>query len=202
MANNPRGRNELQIGPAVIDTLLPATQAARSVARLLQADAAIRAHDGDVDGAVDSCRALLNTGRSIGDEPFLISQLVRIAIGRTAMSATRRTLGQGEPSDASLAHLETLIRDEAGQPLILYAMRGERATMAELIRRIAAGEVPLSALDGGATKSSGAIQSAAQSFAGLFVGSQRAVALDWMNEAVAIARRPPLNKERCGRTGR
>ena len=112
VADHPRGRHELQLGPAVIDTLLPATQAARCVARLLQADAAIRAHDGDVDGAIDSCRALLNTGRSIGDEPFLISQLVRIAIGRTATIAARRVLGQGEPSDASLARLQALILDE------------------------------------------------------------------------------------------
>ena len=51
------------------------------MARLLQADAAIRAHNGDLDGALDSCRAILGAGRSIGDEPFVISQLVRIAIG-------------------------------------------------------------------------------------------------------------------------
>ena len=85
VANYPRGRHEIQLGPAVIDTLLPETQAARSVTKLLQADAAIRAHDGDLDGALDSCRAMLNSGRSIGDEPFIISQLVRVAIGITAM---------------------------------------------------------------------------------------------------------------------
>jgi hypothetical protein len=194
VADHPRGRHELQIGPAVIDTLLPATQAARDVARLLQSDAAIRAHDRDADGAIDSCRALLNTGRSIGDEPFLISQLVRIAIGRTATSASRRVLGQGEPSEAALARLQTLVLDESGQPLILYAMRGERATMEELIRRISRGKVPLSALDGSSPKSSSAVQSAATSFAGLFVGGQRAIALEWMNEAVAIARRPPAEQ--------
>ncbi len=43
VADFPRGRHELVIGPAVIDTLLPETQAARSVARLLEADAALRA---------------------------------------------------------------------------------------------------------------------------------------------------------------
>src|SRR5262249_29356563 len=128
VADLPRGRHELQIGRTVIDTRLSETQAARAVARLLQSDTGIRAHDGDVGGAIDSCRAILNPGRSIGDEPFLISQLVRVAIGRTALSAARRTLGQGEPSDASLERLEALIRDEADQPLLLYSMRGERAT--------------------------------------------------------------------------
>jgi hypothetical protein len=190
VADHPRGRHELQLGPAVIDTLLPATQAARSVARLLQADAAIRAHDGDVDGAIDSCRAILNSGRSIGDEPFLISQLVRVAIGRTATIAARRVLGQGEPSDASLGRLQTLVLDERAQPLLLSAIRGERATMAEIIRKIGAGEMTPTALTGGPKKSSGVLPSAVDSFAGFFVGNQQAVALEWMNDAVAIAQRP------------
>ena len=59
---------------------------------------------------------LLSIGRSIGDEPFLISQLVRIAIGTVAMKSTRRVLGQGEPSDAALARLQALVLDELAQP--------------------------------------------------------------------------------------
>ena len=101
VADYRRGRHELVIGPTVIDTLLPETQAVRSVARLLDADAAVRAYEGDLDGALDSCRAIIGAGRSIGDEPTLISTLVHIAIDSTAMSATRRVLAQGEPSDAA-----------------------------------------------------------------------------------------------------
>jgi hypothetical protein len=190
VADYPRGEHVLQIGPTVIDTQLPETQAARSVAQLLQADAAIRAHDADVDGAIESCRAILNTGRSIGDEPFLISQLARVAIGRTATSAARRVLGQGEPSDASLGRLQTLVLDEAGQPLSFFAIRGERAAMTEVIRRIGSGEISPADLTEGATKSSGVLPRAVASFAGLFTGNQQAVALEWMNDAVAIARRP------------
>ena len=107
-----RGRHELVVGPAVIDTPLPETQAARSVARLLEADAAMCANDDDSDGALDSCRAIVATARSIGDEPTLISQLVRISIDRVAMKSARRVLGQGEPSDAALSRLQTLILDE------------------------------------------------------------------------------------------
>ncbi len=70
VAGYPRGRHELELGPTLIDTPLPETQAARTAARLMAADAAIRAHDGDADGALESCRAILCVGRSIGDEPF------------------------------------------------------------------------------------------------------------------------------------
>ena len=190
MARYPRGRHELIIGPTVIDTQLPETQAARAAARLLAADSAIRAHDGDADAAIDSCRAILNTGRSIGDEPFAISQLVRVAIGRTAMSSTRRVLGQGQASDASLAPLQALILDEAAQPLLLHALRGERATINAVIRRFAAGELPVSSITGGNQRNRlGVAQALGTRLMGLFAGNQRAVALEWMNEAVAIA--PP-----------
>jgi hypothetical protein len=174
-----RGRHELRIGPTVIDTLLPETQAARGAARLLAADAAIRAHDGDLDGALDSCRAVLNVSRSIGDEPFLISQLVRVAIDALALNAARRVLGQGEPSEGALARLQSLLSDELAQPLFLWAMKGERAASSEMLRRIGSGGVAGSPL------------SKAARFlpAGTF-DHQRALALEWMNEAVAIARRP------------
>ena len=99
LAKYRRGRFELKIGRAVIDTLLPHVQRTRSVARLLAADSAMRAHDGDIDGALESCRAIVATGRSLSDEPLLISLLVRIAITNVALKATSRVLGQGDPTD-------------------------------------------------------------------------------------------------------
>ena len=90
LANYRRGRHELVIGRVVFDTLLPHVQGARTAARLLAADAAVRAQDGDIDGALDSCRSILAAGRSFGDEPFLISHLVHVAIGESALHATGR----------------------------------------------------------------------------------------------------------------
>src|SRR5262249_32651780 len=75
----PEGRYPITYSPDWIGTLLPHVQDAREVAHLLECDADLRAQDGDADGALASCRAALNTGRSLGDEPILISQLVRIA---------------------------------------------------------------------------------------------------------------------------
>ncbi len=188
-----RGRHELVIGPMVIDTLLPETQGARSVARLLEADAAIRANDGDLDGAIDSCRGILATARSIGDEPTLISQLVRSAIDSVAMRSARRVLGQGEPSDAALSRLQAVILDEQAQPFLLVATKGERAMLTELVRRVEAGTIPVSAITGTATPPSAGVRAGNRLFAALFrsvLGGQQAITLEWLNEAVAISRRP------------
>jgi hypothetical protein len=192
-----RGRHELVVGPTVIDTPLPETQAARSVARLLEADAAMRANDDDLDGALDSCRAIIGTARSIGDEPTLVSQLVRISIDRAAMKSARRVLGQGEPSDAALSRLQALILDEHAQPLLLIGMKGERATLTEMMRRIEAGELPLSAISGKATPPSFGARARTKMFATLaqrVLGGQRALSIKWLNEAVAISRQPVLER--------
>jgi hypothetical protein len=193
-----RGSHVVTLGPTLIDTLLTETQASRAAGRLLEADTAIRAHDGDPDGALDSCRANLNTGRSIGDEPFAISQLVRMAIVRVATKSARRVLGQGEPSDAALARLQALILDERDQPLLLQGMKAERATLTELIRRLATGEVPVSALnDARVPFDPGGLRGTVTPWGRVMFDHQRAVALEWMNRAVAIARRPlPEQPER------
>ncbi len=195
VADDPRGRHELELGPTLLDASLTETQEARTVGRLLAADVAIRAHDGDLDGALDSCRAILGTTRSIGDEPFAISQLVRIAIGAMGMRSARLAMAQGEPSDAALARLQSLILDELAQPLLLHAMRGERAMLTELIRRVGAGEMPTSAL-GDVGSSTGQFVSLAGRgpWGGLWCDYQRAIALEWMNGAVAIARRPAAER--------
>jgi hypothetical protein len=195
VADHHRGRHELDLGPTLIDTPLTETQAVRPVARLLGADTAIRAHDGDLDGALDSCRAILGTGRSIGDEPFQTSQLVRVAIGSVAMKSVRRVLGQGEPSDLALARLQSLIVDELAQPLLLYGVRGERATLVELIRRLGAGEVPISALsERGPPFDPSGPRGRIAPWGKLWFDHQRAVALEWANDAVAIGRRPDMER--------
>jgi len=189
VADYERGRHELELGPTLTDTPLPETQAARTAAWLLADDAAIRAHERDPDAALDSCRAIFGVGRSIGDEPVVISQLVRFALDRVATKATRRVLGQGEPSDAALARIQSVILDELAQPVLLHGLKGERAMMTELIRRVGAGEVPIRALSGSSFDPNGP-RAEIGPFGKLMFDHYRAVELEWMNEAVAIARRP------------
>ncbi len=197
VANYKRGRHELVIGPIVIDTLLPETQRARSVARILEVDALLRAHDGDLDGALDSCRAIIGVSRSIGDEPTLISALVRIAIDSIAVKSIERVLGQGQPTEAALERLQALVLDEHAQPLLLIGMKGERAMLDELIRRIEDGKVPMSAILSTANTPSGEVPLGDRLVGVLargVLGGQRATALEWMNQAVAISRRPTFEQ--------
>ncbi len=190
VADLETGRHELWIGPAVIDTLLADTQASRTAARLLQVDAAIFAQDGAIDEAIDSSRTILGVARSIGDEPFLISQLVRIANGSVAMQTARRTLGQGEASNAALERLQTDTMTEFLRPLVLYGMKGERATMVEVIRRLADEEIPIRALSGEGFLDSDETVSPVSPWGKLAFENQMALALEFMNEAVAIAALP------------
>ncbi len=129
----------------------------------------------------------------MGDEPMLISQLVRNAIDSVAARSTRRVLGQGEPSDAALARLQAIILDEQSQPRLLMAIKGERALLDEAIRRLEAGEVAFSSLTRAAGTGSFGSGSAGNFFsrlARLALNGQRAVALEWLNDAVAISGRP------------
>src|SRR5262249_34302173 len=115
---------------------------------LLRYDTLLRAQDADIPGALDSCHAGLNTARIIGDEPFLISQLVRIACGTVALRELERVLAQAQPSEGSLAHLQRALEMEAAEPLLLHGLRGERGGMDGLMELIEAGDYKVSQLRG------------------------------------------------------
>lgn len=196
------GRHEIELGPTLMDTPLGETQNARSVARLLAADAAIQAHNANFDNALVSCRAILEVGRSIGDEPFLISQLVRMALCELALQSVRHVLGQGEPTEQSLARLQAVVALEQSEPSLLYGVKGERAMYFEVIRRIREGETPISAFSehGGTSSSalkgfavalnSGVAPGVIASWGKLMLDNQLAVTVEWFNDAVAIVRQP------------
>lgn len=112
--------------PNPINMSLDATQRLRNAAMLLSLNAAVLAADKDGDGAVASGRAALNLVRGVGDEPTLISMLVRIALGAVAAQSVERTLALTEPK-AGLAELQAELLREAGEPILATAFRGERA---------------------------------------------------------------------------
>jgi hypothetical protein len=116
---------------------------ALALARVLLMDALLLAQEGDVDGALRSCRGSLNAGRSFGDEPVFLSQLVRLACQTVAVRGIEYTLAQGEPTDAALADLQEFLGQEEAEPLLLHMMRGERAGIQEAVQ---AGKAELSDL--------------------------------------------------------
>ena len=120
---------------------LPHLKIMTEVATLLAYDALLRAQDGDADGSLIACRALLNTGRSVGDEPLLISQSGRMRIREKACKQIEYSLAHGVPSDAALGVLGHHLADEESQPLLLFGLRGERACVDRFVAWIDSGEV-------------------------------------------------------------
>jgi hypothetical protein len=109
------------------------------VTRLLAYDVLRHAQAGDMRPALTSCRAALNAARSVGDEPLIISQLVRTACDAVACQSAERALSQGEaPADELLA-LQRLLQHEAAFPALLVATRGERAMIHETLDALESG---------------------------------------------------------------
>ena len=133
--------------PNPIETLLPHLQPMREGTGLLSLDAIVLAHRCEPAEALQSCRAILSTGRAgIGDEPSLIAQLVRIAVTKTALSEVERTLAWAEPAPADLALIQALLIAERDVPRLLYGYRGERGMMFRLFENLDSGALTLSKL--------------------------------------------------------
>ena len=186
LAVMPKGRYDLQINPNVFMTLLDEQQGSRNVARLLRADAFLRVQDGDPDGAMRSCLATIRCGQAIGDEPFAISQLIRVASVSVAISTACRVMAQGEPSDASLAAFQAALEDESRHSYLLVSMRGERATIDDFFAKLTGREVAVGSLGFGA----GLDAMAYVPMGSAFFRYNHALLLETMNEAVEASKKP------------
>ena len=143
----PRGRYPIVYSKNYISTLLPHIQHARSVAYVLQNDALFRARP-TTSTAPLTPAALVNNARSIGDEPMLIAQLVRMAIRAIAVGQAERTLGQGEPSPEGLAALQRALEEEAEETLLLWALRGERGGIDQFMQTLQNGGTSVKQMQG------------------------------------------------------
>jgi hypothetical protein len=151
LAGLPRGRHHITYRRNIAETLLEDLLRARTVCALLRFDALDRAQAGDMKGALSACRATLNAGRSIGDEPLVISQLVRNACVTVALQTAERSLAQGEAADDDLAALQRAFEEEAGHPGLLVSLRGERAAQHEFFDAVEKGEISLDESSKGGT---------------------------------------------------
>jgi hypothetical protein len=199
LAEMPRGRYALAWSADGMGTLMPHTQQVRQVARLLHLDAVLRAHDGDVDGALASCRATLNTGRSVGDEPAVISQLQRLFCQRLAVHGLERALAQAEASEPALAAVQRALDEEGQQPLQLIAVRGERAIIHQFLAVTEAGRLDRPGYNIKSQTGSYRVDDAADA---VRAHSAHAAYLRYLTELVEIAKLPPEQQaERLQRPG-
>jgi hypothetical protein len=131
----PLGHREIVLKPDVWNTLLEDTTNTRHAADLLRWDVVIAVEDGNERLATDDLLALLNASRSIGDEPFLVCQLIRIAMRSIAVRSAEWLIAQ-TVNPPSLAEFQTALSDDAEEPLLLYGMRGDRAATSKLFENL------------------------------------------------------------------
>ncbi|HEY7310474.1 MAG TPA: hypothetical protein VH643_14005 [Gemmataceae bacterium] len=140
----PRGRHHISYPRNISRILLKDQTHTGEVVKLLAFDALHRNLVRDPNGALNSCRAVLNAGRSLGDEPLLISQVIRGGRVTDACRAIERTLALGEPSLEELKTLQTLLSEEDAFPDLMIAARGERAEQHALLDALESGDVSVS----------------------------------------------------------
>jgi hypothetical protein len=120
--------------------LIAAQLNARDLAGWLQHHAFLLTHAAKYDEAVESCRAMVNLGRSMGDEPVIMACLIRIAAQVLAMETLERVLAQGQVSDDELGAMQDALAQEITNEHFLQAIRGERAGMQLLFESIRDGK--------------------------------------------------------------
>jgi hypothetical protein len=140
IADRPRGRwAVVWHTDFLIATLVTHVDQTQRVRHLLVLDAARASAEGDTERALRSCRAVLNTGRSVGDEPIAISQVVRVACAMDAVRTLERCMAQGQTGDAVLEAIQRLLADEAAAPLLLIAMRSDRVAIFQALEAMRTG---------------------------------------------------------------
>lgn len=187
LARMPRGRYKISAEYVLLHEPTDHAEKLRHVVRLLQLEAVDRIERKDIDGALDCCCAIFNAGRSIGDEPNVFPQLVRIAADSAALHTVQRALAQGRPSDPALSRVQECLDRESKEPILLFALRGDRATAYDTFQRLADGDIKIAdwAKVEGKPPNPNWI-----GFPRPFVRYNQALLLESTNRAVAIAGQP------------
>ncbi len=113
--------------PDGMSTVLPMVMPAREIAQIAAFDADLKLQARDLDGALESCRAILMAGRCSGPGLLMYQSLVRITIQNICIDKMERVLAQSEPSEQALVRLQQLLLEESRVPLLERGLRGERA---------------------------------------------------------------------------
>jgi hypothetical protein len=135
------GRFPINYGPDFLSFNRQPLERNGGVMVMLMYDAMLRAEDDDIGAAMQSCRALLVATRSLGDEPFLIGMIMRVAGATMLVQAVERVLAQGEPPVDELRAIQGLIAREIEAPVLYNAMRGERAGLDAVITALDKGDI-------------------------------------------------------------
>jgi hypothetical protein len=143
LKDRPRGHFPIAWSKDCISTVMPHMDAIRPIADVALADVYWQVYQGDLDGALVSCRAMVSIARSVEAEPLLISQLVHTACLGQALHGTQHTLAAGDVSAERLTELQNALAETGRHDQFVLAMRGERAGMHQLYTNLENGSVSL-----------------------------------------------------------
>src|SRR5688572_9503450 len=87
--------------------------ATRRVLELLRLDVLLLVQAGKLEEALRSCHAMINVGRSSGDEPTFLALLARLACRARAIELLERVLAHGEAPEAVFSALQRHLEQEA-----------------------------------------------------------------------------------------
>jgi hypothetical protein len=197
VADLPEGRSPISYSRDGLSTRLVHTQDSRPVARVLGLDALRRAIDDGADAGLESCRAEVHVGRSLRDEPFLFSQLVRYSTVLAGLRDAEWVLGQGVAGEPALAALQRTLQSEASEPTHLIGVRGERGELHWFMSAATIGDLDPSKF--GPDQNDKSLGRSLKAM-GTGPGARRAHAqvLRYMNRLVAVARLPDHQRLAAG----
>ncbi len=122
-----KGRYKINHLPDPSRTLHPHFNSIPVVVHLLRLDAVHAAAQQDFPRALRACGAMVAAGRTIGDEPMIISLSVRCAKIGIACATIERILGQGVSAPENLLALQRLLEKEDAWNGLVQACRGEKS---------------------------------------------------------------------------
>jgi hypothetical protein len=123
----PEGRFAIAYSPDAITTNIEHVQITRTIMTILNLDVHASLADDQIGTAFRSVLAMLNAGRAVGDEPIMMTQLVRMQVQLQSVWCMERVLGHGELGETELKAAQEAMDVEASQRLFLIGMRGSRA---------------------------------------------------------------------------
>jgi hypothetical protein len=138
----------------------------RRGARLLKLEAILDAENGKPEQAADSITSAFGLARSLSKEPFLISQLVRIACQELAVSTLERAVNRTEFSDEQLIELGGTLANAEDPCAMRRAFVGKRCEGLSVFKMPSAQILQMAMVDRGSFRL-GAIPIALYKFAGL-----------------------------------
>lgn len=190
--SRPGGHYPVVLAENPFGTLLPHCQKLREVVSLIALTSRVNAMEGRAELAIRDARAVLVAARSLGDEQFLISQLVRFACAKMAVAAALQSLAWKQPKNG-LAELQAELLAEAEFNGLHAGLRGERGTVFATFEALRAAKIKLNEIGGEAhagQDAGGAI--GFQFYRGLLPGDQ-AKALELLTQAIDASKLPPTS---------